>query len=62
VIEESNDIKNVIDMVSTGLALGTVADVLPTMAAVASLVWTVIRIGEWAYAKWKKRHTNPLDQ
>ena len=60
-VNETNDVKNVIDIVSAGVAMGTMAQVLPTIAAVASLVWTGIRIGEWAYAKWQKRHFNPLD-
>ncbi|GFE72358.1 hypothetical protein [Novosphingobium sp. TCA1] len=60
-VSETNDLKNVIDIVSAGVAFGTMAQVLPTVAAVASLVWTLIRIGEWAYAKWQKRQFNPLD-
>lgn len=48
---EHSDLKNVIDFVSAGAAIGTLAQLLPTIAAAASLVWTVIRIGEWLIAK-----------
>jgi hypothetical protein len=61
-LSEANDVKNVIDIVSAGVAMGTMAQVLPTIAAVASLVWTLIRIGEWGYARWQKRHFDPLDR
>lgn len=61
-VHETQDVKNVIDLVSAGVAFGTVAQVLPTIAAVASLIWTVIRIGEWALSKWQNRKFNPLDR
>lgn len=60
-VHQTNDVKNAIDFLSTGAAIGAAAQVLPTIAAVASLIWTAIRIGEWAYSKWKKRQFNPLD-
>lgn len=50
---EHSDLKNLIDFVSAGAAIGTLAQVLPTVAAAASLIWTVIRIGEWIIAKLK---------
>jgi len=37
-MHETHDVKNVVDLVSAGVAFGTIAQVLPTMAAVASLV------------------------
>lgn len=54
-VNETHDLKNAIDLVSVGAALGTMAQVLPTVAAVASLIWTTIRIGEWAYSKLQKK-------
>lgn len=60
-VHQTNDVKNMLDLMSVGAALGSAAQILPTVAAVASLVWTTIRIGEWVYLKIKKRHFNPLD-
>lgn len=50
---DHSDLKNLIDFASAGAAIGTLAQVLPTAAAAASLIWTVIRIGEWLIAKLK---------
>ena len=54
-VHEPHDIKNVLDLVSAGAALGSLAQFLPTAAAIASLIWTVIRIGEWVHSKWQAR-------
>ncbi|WP_185928734.1 hypothetical protein [Sphingomonas sp. IC081] len=51
---EHHDFRNVIDVVSAGTAVATVAQVLPTAAAVLSIIWTMIRIGEWAALKLRK--------
>lgn len=39
-------LKHVIDMASIGTVISTLAGWLPSMAAMASLIWTVIRIYE----------------
>ena len=54
-VHETHDIKNLLDLVSLGAAAGALAQIVPTAAALASLIWTVIRIGEWAHAKWQAR-------
>jgi hypothetical protein len=51
--------KHMIDWTSIGIAFGTVLQILPSIAAALSIVWTVIRIYEtktvqnWI-KKWKK--------
>jgi hypothetical protein len=52
-IHETHDIKNALDLVAVGAAFGSLAQFLPSLAALASLVWTAIRIGEWTFGKWK---------
>lgn len=43
-------VKDVIDGISVGTALATLAGWLPVLAALASLIWTLIRI----YDRFKK--------
>jgi len=38
--------KNVVDAVSIATVIGTLAQILPAMAALFSIVWSVIRIWE----------------
>jgi hypothetical protein len=38
--------KNVIDWTSIGIALGTLIQILPSIAAALSILWTLIRIYE----------------
>lgn len=46
-IQEINDhTKHVIDWTSIGIALGTLIQILPSIAAALSIVWTLIRIYE----------------
>lgn len=45
---ENNDIKHVVDGVSAVVALGTLLQWLPVIASVLTIVWYLIRIGEWA--------------
>lgn len=53
-IHHTDEAKSVVDFLSVGLALGTVAEILPQVAAVLSIAWTLLRIGEWVYQKVKK--------
>jgi hypothetical protein len=39
-------VKNVVDALSLTLILGTLVDVLPSIAAVLSIIWSLIRISE----------------
>lgn len=43
--------KNALDLAAIATTLGALVDLLPALAALASLVWTGIRIYEW----WKGR-------
>lgn len=38
--------KHVVDAISIGTVAGTLAGILPSMAAIFTIVWTVIRIYE----------------
>jgi hypothetical protein len=44
--EQHEASKHIIDAVSIVTVLGTLAQILPAIAAVLSIVWTVIRIWE----------------
>jgi hypothetical protein len=44
--EQSEASKHIIDAISIVTVLGTLAQVLPAIAAAFSIVWTVIRIWE----------------
>ena len=45
-IENSESTKSIVDALSFGTVVGTVAGVLPNIAAIFTIVWTVIRIYE----------------
>jgi uncharacterized membrane protein len=55
----SEHTKHVIDWTSIGIVLGSLMQILPSLAAALSIVWTLIRIYEtktvqkWVI-KWKK--------
>ena len=46
VTDASEQAKNVVDAISIGTVAGTLAGILPSMAAIFTIVWTVIRIYE----------------
>ena len=50
---ESNDVKHTIDAVSAVVAFGSLMQWLPVIASALTIVWYLIRIGEWAYGKYK---------
>ncbi len=51
--------KETFDVIAAGTAIGTVAEVLPPLAAGFAIIWTTIRIYEWArVAIWKKPPRN----
>ena len=45
-IENSESTKSIVDALSFGTVVGTVAGVLPNVAAIFTIVWTGIRIYE----------------
>ena len=45
-VKMDDDMKQVVDTVSVATAVGTVAAVLPPLAALFTIVWTLIRIWE----------------
>jgi hypothetical protein len=44
--QDAEAAKNVVDAISIGTVAGTLAGILPHMAALFTIVWTVIRIYE----------------
>jgi DMSO reductase anchor subunit len=56
----SEHTKHVIDWTSIGIALGSLIQVLPSIAAALSIVWSVIRIYETKTIQgWIKKWTKP---
>jgi len=52
--------KHVIDWTSIGIAFGTFIQILPSIAAALSIVWSVIRIYETKTVQaWLKHRKNP---
>jgi hypothetical protein len=48
--------KNVVDAISIATVLGTLAQILPAMAALFSIVWSIIRIWETQTVRhWMKK-------
>lgn len=60
-IHHLEDARNIGDILSGLLAVGTLAQLLPQIAAVLSIGWTLIRIAEWIRSKMRKRRIDPLD-
>jgi hypothetical protein len=45
-VDTSESTKHVVDVLSFGTVVGTMAGVLPSVAAIFTIVWTTIRIYE----------------
>ena len=50
---EGKDVKHVVDGVSAVVAFGSLMQWLPVVASALTIVWYLIRIGEWVYTKYK---------
>jgi hypothetical protein len=57
----TEEAKSICNIVSVGLAFGTLSQILPQSAAVLSITWTLIRVGERIVSKIKRRKIEPLD-
>jgi hypothetical protein len=54
--EHTETAKNVVDALSILTVIGTLADMLPSVAAIFTIVWTSIRIWETATVqRWVKK-------
>lgn len=51
----SDQVKSAIDGATIVVTIGGVYITLPTAAAILSILWTSLRIGEWAYRKIKSK-------
>ena len=52
--DHSEQIKSFVDVTSAGVAVGTIAGWLPHLAALFTIIWTGLRIYEWAEKRWWK--------
>lgn len=64
IMDKLNDInehtKHVIDWTSIGIAFGSLVQILPSIAAALSIVWSVIRIYETKTVQaWLKARKHP---
>ena len=50
---DSHPVKHAIDAVGIVVTLGSLMQVLPVILTVLSIIWYLIRIGEWVYTKVK---------
>ncbi|WP_169545152.1 hypothetical protein [Novispirillum itersonii] len=46
-----HDGKNLLDLASLVLVFGAIAQYLPAIAAILSIIWTAIRIIDWIQSK-----------
>ena len=63
--DQTENVKHVIDALSIATVIGTLVDMLPSVAAVFTIVWTSIRIWETETVKrWTARAggSNAIDQ
>lgn len=51
--------KVVVDALSATVLLGTLVNMLPSIAAVLTIVWTVLRIFDWIEARLDKHRLPP---
>lgn len=51
--------KNVVDALSATVLVGTLVNMLPSVAAVLTIFWTVLRIYDWFEARFEKRRLPP---
>jgi hypothetical protein len=49
------------DILSLGVVLGTLSQILPQVAALLSIVWLSLRIYDWIALKLAGRRTDHLD-
>ena len=48
-------IKHLLDLLSISVAVGTLVSLLPSLAALLTIVWTGLRIYDWVESRWKNR-------
>lgn len=47
--------KHILDLLSISVAVGTLVSLLPSLAALLTIVWTGLRIFDWIEARWQGR-------
>lgn len=45
--------KHLLDFLSISVAVGTLVSLLPSLAALLTIVWTGLRIFDWIEARWR---------
>lgn len=56
--DHADTIKHWLDVIAIAAAWGVIAKVIPLLAGVLSIVWTGLRIYDWAEARWQKRKSD----
>lgn len=51
--------KDIADLAAGGTVIGAWTSILPEIAAGLAIIWTLIRIGEWVWARILKRAPLP---
>lgn len=58
-----NAMENLVDVVSLVTVLGVLNQILPPIAAILAIIWTLIRIVDYFYMLFtKNRKAKPLDE
>ena len=52
---ENNDVKHTLDAVSAVVAFGSLMQWIPVVASALTVIWYLIRIGEWIASKVNNR-------
>jgi hypothetical protein len=47
--------KHLLDFISISVAVGTLVSLLPSLAALLTIIWTGLRIYDWVEARWENR-------
>lgn len=47
--------KHLLDILSISVAVGTLVSLLPSLAALLTIVWTGLRIYDWCESRWQGR-------
>jgi hypothetical protein len=50
-----------LDIAAASVAVGALAEILPPIAAALAILWTLIRIGEWARVAIFKKPPRKID-
>lgn len=50
--------KDILDAFSATVLVGTLVNILPSIASILTIIWTLIRLWEWFKGKFTEKGTN----